>query len=57
MGILFMAFMVLSSLRYASLKTHKEEVKKKEQVQAAAISEERRDDEKPLSATEILAAN
>lgn len=52
-----MAFMVLSSLRYASLKTHKEEVKKKEQVQAAAISEERRDDEKPLSATEILAAN
>lgn len=57
MGILFMAFMVLSSLRYASLQSHKEEVKKKEHAEAVAAAEERRDDEKPLSATEILAAN
>ena len=57
MGILFMAFMVLSSLRYASLQSHKEEVKKKEHTEAVAVAEETRDDEKPLSATEILAAN
>jgi len=57
MGILFMAFMVLSSLRYASLQSHKEEVKKKEHSEAVMVSEERRDGEKPLSATEILAAN
>lgn len=35
MGILFMAFMVLTSLRYASYKSHEEEVKKKKESNAA----------------------
>jgi len=57
MGILFMAFMVLSSLRYASLQSHKEDIKKKEQTDPVMVVESRRDDDEPLSATEILAAN
>lgn len=32
MGILFMAFMVLSSLRIASLRSHEEEVRKKKEA-------------------------
>jgi len=52
-----MAFMVLSSLRYASLQSHKEDIKKKEQTDPVMVVESRRDDDEPLSATEILAAN
>jgi hypothetical protein len=59
MGILFMAFMVLTSLRYASYKSHENEVKKKK-------DDEERQEESRLhpktdltvpGAEEILAAN
>lgn len=55
MGILFMAFMVLTSLRYASYKSHEDEAKKKkEEVRA----EEQNIGDIPVqSAAEILAAN
>jgi hypothetical protein len=55
MGILFMAFMVLTSLRYASYKSHEEEVKKKKDV--ASKADERVEDLPAQGAAEILAAN
>ena len=54
MAILFMAFMVLSSLRYGSYKAHEEAKRKKA---AEAKPDERKDDLKEVSAVEILAAN
>ncbi|KAG9241075.1 hypothetical protein BJ878DRAFT_558979 [Calycina marina] len=57
MGILFMAFMVLSSLRYASVQSHSAEIKRKRQAEAAVALDERKFEDVPLSATDILAAN
>lgn len=56
MGILFMAFMVLTSLRYASYKSHEEEQRNRKR------HEEIKPDEKAADlpaqgAAEILAAN
>jgi len=56
MGILFMAFMVLSSLRYASILSHEEEVRRKKAPPPLEVKGER-NEEVPVSATEILAAN
>lgn len=55
MGILFMAVMVLTSLRYASYKAHEEEMKKKKE--AAPKPEEPIADLPAQGAAEILAAN
>ena len=56
MGILFMAFMVLTSLRYASYKSREDEVKKKKE--AVKTKEGPNLDElPPQGAAEILAAN
>jgi hypothetical protein len=55
MGILFMAFMVLTSLRYASYKSHEDEVKKKKE--AGMKVDERVEDLPAQGAAEILAAN
>jgi hypothetical protein len=55
MGILFMALMVLTSLRYASYKTHEEEVAKKKE--AAAKPGEALGELPAQGAAEILAAN
>jgi len=55
MGILFMAFMVLTSLRYASYKSHEEEVKKKKD--AGSKPDEIPEDLPAQGAAEILAAN
>lgn len=55
MGILFMAFMVLTSLRYASYKSHEEEVKKKKD--SGLKAEESVEDLPAQGAAEILAAN
>jgi hypothetical protein len=55
MGILFMAFMVLTSLRYASYKSHEDEVKKKRE--AVMKTDERVEDLPAQGAAEILAAN
>lgn len=61
MGILFMAFMVLTSLRYASYKSHEREVeKKKEDLEKKELEEARlhpRSDMSAPGAEEILAAN
>ncbi|TVY32277.1 Uncharacterized protein LSUB1_G008823 [Lachnellula subtilissima] len=54
-GILFMAFMVLSSLRYASYKSHEEEVRKKKE--AGLKLDESTEDLPPQGAAEILTAN
>ncbi|TVY20159.1 Uncharacterized protein LARI1_G001429 [Lachnellula arida] len=54
-GILFMAFMVLSSLRYASYKSHEEETKKKKE--ASLKADESAEDLPPQGAAEILTAN
>jgi hypothetical protein len=55
MGILFMAVMVLTSLRYASYKSHEDEVKKKKE---AGVKVDERAEELPAQgAAEILAAN
>ncbi|TVY28624.1 Uncharacterized protein LHYA1_G002353 [Lachnellula hyalina] len=54
-GILFMAFMVLSSLRYASYKSHEEEVRKKKE--AGLKLDESTEDLPPRGAAEILTAN
>jgi len=40
MGILFMAFMVLTSLRYASYRSHEEELRKKREGELVARVEE-----------------
>jgi hypothetical protein len=55
MGILFMAFMVLSSLRYNSLRSHEEEVRKKKKAEKKP--NEMQEDLPAQSAAEILAAN
>jgi len=55
MGILFMAFMVLTSLRYASYKTHEDEIKKKKE--AGVKVDESVEDLPAQGAAEILAAN
>lgn len=55
MGILFMAFMVLTSLRYASYKSHEDEAKKKKE--AGMKVDERIEDLPAQGAAEILAAN
>lgn len=55
MGILFMAFMVLTSLRYASYKSHEDEVKKKKEV--GMKIDEKVEDLPAQGAAEILAAN
>lgn len=54
MAILFMAVMVLTSLRYASYVAHEEELKKKE---AVPKQEDRIVDLPSEGAAEILAAN
>lgn len=61
MGILFMAFMVLTSLRYASYKSHERDVEKKKEEQDRKDLEEARlhprsNDAVP-GAEELLAAN
>jgi len=55
MGILFMALMVLTSLRYASYKSYEDEVKKKKEAESKPdVTVE----ELPAQgAAEILAAN
>jgi hypothetical protein len=55
MGILFMAFMVLTSLRYASYISHEDQMKKKKE--AAHKIDEAVEDLPPQGAAEILAAN
>lgn len=55
MGILFMAFMVLTSLRYASYKSHEDELKKKKEEDHKP--NERIEDLPSQGAAEILAAN
>jgi hypothetical protein len=55
MGILFMAAMVLTSLRYASYKSHEDEVKKKKEAEVKV--DERTEDLPVQGAAEILAAN
>lgn len=60
MGILFMAFMVLTSLRYASYRSHEEqEAAKKEAAQRSHEDHFHRDQVNDASpnAAEILAAN
>tara|TARA_R110002033_G_scaffold138301_1_gene177433 strand:- start:105 stop:287 length:183 start_codon:yes stop_codon:yes gene_type:complete len=60
MGILFMAFMVLTSLRYASYKSHEDELraKKKEEVMKELKVEMPMGGEmEARGAAEILAAN
>lgn len=57
MGILFMAFMVLTSLRYASYKAHEHEEKRKKEVEVHAKHEEHVQDLPSPGAAEILAAN
>lgn len=55
-----MAFMVLTSLRYASYKTHEDEVKKKKEEAAAqpgADKEKALEELPPQTTVEILAAN
>lgn len=55
MGILFMAFMVLTSLRYASYRSHEDEVKKKKE---GKMDEQRQQQHnEPPGLAEILAAN
>jgi hypothetical protein len=56
MGILFMAFMVLTSLRYASYKSHEEEVKKKKGEALKPVHEIVEELPAP-GVAEILAAN
>lgn len=55
-GILFMAFSVLTSLRYASYKSHEEEVRKKKRAEGIRKGEVMEDLPAP-GAAEILAAN
>lgn len=54
-GILFMAFMVLTSLRYATYRSHEENLKKKKDE--VHKSNERVEDLPAQGAAEILAAN
>ncbi len=57
MGILFMAFMVLTSLRYASYKSHEDEMKQKKKEEVLAKFEGHTEDLPAQGAAEILAAN
>ncbi|KUJ20020.1 uncharacterized protein LY89DRAFT_641473 [Mollisia scopiformis] len=57
MGILFMAFMVLTSLRYASYKSHEDEMKKKKEEEHLKASPVAIEDLPAQGAAEILAAN
>lgn len=58
MGILFMAFMVLTSLRLASYRSHEEEVrKKKEEGKSDEQSNKFLHHHEPPGLQEILAAN
>jgi len=60
MGILFMAFMVLTSLRYASYRSHEEEVRKKRE-EGGKVEEQHRyqqhQNKEAPGLAEILAAN
>jgi len=53
LGILFMALMVLASLKFASIRTHEDEVKRKENRKP----EERIEKLPAQAAAEILATN
>lgn len=57
MGILFMAFMVLTSLRYASYKAHEHEENRKREADAHAKHDEIVPDLPSQGAAAILAAN
>ncbi|KAM0156534.1 hypothetical protein ACHAQE_006349 [Botrytis cinerea] len=57
MGILFMAFMVLTSLRYASYKAHEHEERRKKEAEMHAKHDEHIQDLPSQGAAEILAAN
>lgn len=57
MGILFMAFMVLTSLRYASYKAHEHEEKRRKEAEIHAKHDEHIQDLPSQGAAEILAAN
>ncbi|KAB8291772.1 hypothetical protein EYC80_006567 [Monilinia laxa] len=57
MGILFMAFMVLTSLRYASYKAHEHEENRKREAEAHAKHDEIVSDLPSQGAAAILAAN
>ncbi|CAL3965720.1 unnamed protein product [Diplocarpon coronariae] len=57
MGILFMAFMVLTSLRYASYKSHEEDVKLKKKEEVARAGAYPEEDLPAQGAAAILAAN
>ncbi|KAI9650417.1 hypothetical protein NHQ30_000431 [Ciborinia camelliae] len=57
MGILFMAFMVLTSLRYASYKAHEHEEKRKRDAEVHPKHDEIIQDLPSQGAAEILAAN
>ncbi|KAJ8068444.1 hypothetical protein OCU04_004000 [Sclerotinia nivalis] len=57
MGILFMAFMVLTSLRYASYKAHEHEERRKKEAEIHAKHDEHIQDLPSQGAAEILAAN
>lgn len=56
LGILFMALMVLASLKYASIKSHEEEMRKKREA-GKPKAEERVEELPAQGAAEILAAN
>jgi hypothetical protein len=55
LGILFMALMVLASLKYASIISHEDEVKRKKEE--SKKPEERIEELPAQGAAEILAAN
>jgi hypothetical protein len=55
LGILFMALMVLASLKYASIKTHEDELRRKKQENKKP--DERIEELPAQGAAEILAAN
>jgi hypothetical protein len=57
MGILFMAVMVLASLRYASYKAHEAEIKKKKKKYLSPKAEKIVADLPAEGAAEILTAN
>ncbi|CAD6441198.1 ab9c1a7c-92a4-4264-bc1a-1567d6cba7c4 [Sclerotinia trifoliorum] len=57
MGILFMAFMVLTSLRYASYKAHEHEERRRKEAEIHTKHDEHIQDLPSQGAAEILAAN
>jgi hypothetical protein len=56
LGILFMAMMVLASLKYASIRSHEEEIKKKKE-ESKHRPEEKIEELPAQGAAEILAAS